>query len=76
LLPLKTLRRLFGSRAYFYFAAPCQIAVMHPYEKRPHRIRGLHGEDYAKLGFAAHHVGVGVVDSVEGEFFDHCADAG
>ena len=36
----------------------------------------LHGEDDAELGFATGHAVVGIVDFVQGEFFDHGTDAG
>jgi hypothetical protein len=40
------------------------------------RDRSLHGEDDTELGFTAGHAVVGFVDFVQGEFFDHGADAG
>ncbi len=76
LLPLKTLRRLIGSLARWCFAARCDSDVIRPREGQAPLVRGLHGKDDAELGFAAHHMGVGVVDSVEGEFLDHGAHAG
>ena len=40
------------------------------------KLRRLHGEDDAELGFAAGHAVVGFVDFFEREFFDHGLDAG